>query len=305
MPIGKQKARADRCAFRPVPAIGAQKETRIVTLQSFRAALGCAAIVLASAAHSADSSASKPVPLNRPVLEVHQGQYFRWSAPRGWSMNETSNGVDLFAPGGATFVSSALLAGGFGEMTPQQFLVGTMRQVNPSVRVTHARRLGEQPGILAPWRVEEYEMAGNYNGIPVRMNATVGVSAAYGRYYATMTLYQSPAATWAQDRTWLPAVAQSLAVTNPRQVAGADRVMLPRNNPLDNSGLIESWRQKGLSEDRISQARREATMGYERMQDPSTGQNYNMPYEAYDAGAGGYRNPMRPTELLRKAPAGE
>ncbi len=271
----------------------------------FRAALGGVVIALASAAFATDVPPSNPNTFKRPVLEYHQGQYFRWSAPRGWTMNETTNGVDLFAPGGATFVSSALLAGGFGEVTPQQFLAMTMQQVNPSARVTNARRLGSQPGILAPWHVEEYEMAGSFNGIPVRMNATVGVSSAYGRHYATMTLYQAPAATWAQDRTWLPGIALSISVTNPRQVAGADRVMLPRNNPLDNSGLIESWRRKGLSEDRISQAQQEATMGYERMQDPHTGLNYNMPYEAYDAGAGGYRNPMRPTELLRRAPTGE
>jgi hypothetical protein len=276
-----------------------------MTIQFFRAALGCSAIVFASTAFSADSSTLESVALNRPVLEFQQGQYFRWSAPEGWGMNETTSGVDLFAPGGATFVSSALLAGGFGDMTPQQFLAMTMQQVNPSAQVTSARHLNDQPGIITPWRIEEYEMAGTFNGIPVRMSATVGVSSAYDRYYATMTLYQSPATTWPRDRTWLPAVAQSIVVTNPRQVAGVDRVMLPRNNPLDNSGLIESWRQKGLSEDRISQARQEAMMGYERMQDPYTGHNYNMPYEAYDAGAGGYRNPMRPTELLHKAPTGE
>ncbi|MBI2306664.1 MAG: hypothetical protein HYU78_05115 [Rhodocyclales bacterium] len=276
-----------------------------MTMPFIRTVLGGCAVVFASVALSGEPGPSNAAALNRPVLEFHQGQYFRWSAPRGWTMNETTNGVDLFAPGRATFVSSALLAGAFGDMSPQQFLAMTLRQVNPSARVTQTRRLKDQPGILAPWRVEEYEIAATHQGIPVRMSATVGVSSAYGRYYATMTLYQSPASTWAQVRTWLPAVAHSIVVTNPRQVAGADRVMLPRNNPLDNSGLIESWRQKGLSEDRISQARREATMGYERMQDPQTGRNYNMPYETYDAGAGGYRNPMRRNELLHKAGPGE
>jgi hypothetical protein len=278
-----------------------------MTSRIFGAALGCSAILFSSAAFSADSSKSQSQSsaLNRPVLEIHQGQYFRWSAPQAWAMKETTNGVDLLAPGGMTFVSSALLAGGFGDMTPRQFLDVTMRQVNPSTRVVNARRLGDQPGVMGPWRIEEYEMAGTSNATPVRMSATVGVSSAYGRYWATMTLYQSPAATWPQDRTWLPAIAQSIVVTNPRQVAGSDRVMLPRNNPLDNSGLIESWRQKGLSEDRISQGRREGTMGYERVQDAATGRHYDMPYENYDAAAGGYRNPMRPSELLRKAPTGE
>jgi hypothetical protein len=220
-------------------------------------------------------------------------------------MNETMSGVDLLAPDGMTFVSSALLANGFGHTTPRQFLEMMMQQVNPSARVVSAARLGDQPGIVSAWHIEEYEMQAAVQGIAVRAAATVGISSAYGRYFATMTLYQAPAATWERDRTWLPAVAQSVAVTNPREVAGADRVMLPRNNPLDSSGLIESWRQRGLSEDRISQARREATMGYELMQDASTGRSYNMPYEAYDATVGGYRNPMRPTELLEKPPVDE
>jgi hypothetical protein len=30
-----------------------------------------------------------------------------------------------------------------------------------------------------------------------------------------------------------------------------------------------------------------------------------MPIEAYDGKVGGYRNPNRPTELLRKLPAGD
>ncbi len=41
-----------------------------------------------------------------------------------------------------------------------------------------------------------------------------------------------------------------------------------------------------------------------RLEDPTTGQRYEMPLEAYDGTAGGYRNPKRPTELLRKLPPG-
>jgi hypothetical protein len=265
--------------------------------------LSCCLLLLNDSLPAAEPPAARAA-LQRPALRVQQGQYFRWSAPAGWTSRETSNGVDLFAPDGKTFVSSALLAGAFGTTTPRQFLELMVRQVNPSLHVLNARALPQQPAIMGPWQSEEYELSGTFQGISVRLSATVGVSSAYGRYWATMTLCQSPSGMWARDRTWLPAIAGSIAVTNPRQVAGADRVMLPRNNPLDNSGLIESWRQKGLSDDRISQARQEATMGYERVQD-SEGRNYDMPYEAFDASAGGYRNPERPTELLQKTPVGE
>lgn len=262
-------------------------------------------LLLSTAAPAIDTSKkSKPRPAlsTRPVLEFRQGQYFRWSTPKGWASQETTNGVDLIAPGGKTFVSSALLFGGFGRMTPRQFLTMTLRQVNPTAQIVSARVLPAQPGLMGAWKIEDFGIAATANGTPVRMQATVAVNEAYGRYSATMMLYQAPATTWTRDKTWLPAIALSIVVTNPRQVAGQDRVMLPRNNPLDNSGLIESWRRKGLSEDRISQARQEATMGYERMQDPQTGQHYNVPLEYYDGTVGGYRNPMRPTELLQKTP---
>jgi hypothetical protein len=73
-----------------------------------------------------------------------------------------------------------------------------------------------------------------------------------------------------------------------------------QNHPLDNSALIESWRQKGISEDRITQAWREGMMGYERTMDPITGKMHNMPIEAYNGAKGGYLNPEGPRELLVK-----
>ena len=246
----------------------------------------------------------RAVALERPPLETKQGRYFRWAAPKGWTAKETTNGVDLFAPDGKTFVSSALLHGSFGRMTPRDFLVMTMKQVNPSARIERSAPLPSQPGIWGPWQSEDFLLSAVHKGAPVRLRATIGLSAGYGRYSAAMSLYQAPATRWDHDKLWLPAVAQSIVVTNARQVAGQDSVRLPRNNPLDNSGLIESWRQKRLSEDRISQGRREGTMGYTRLEDPNTGQRYEMPLEAYDGTVGGYRNPKSPTELLRKLPAG-
>lgn len=259
-----------------------------------------AALVFAQAAER-----PRAVALDRPPLEIQQGRYFRWAAPKGWTVKETSNGVDLFAPDGKTFVSSALLHGSFGRRTPRDFLITAMKQVNPSAQIAGSRVLPSQPGIWGPWQVEDFVLTGVHQGTPVRLRATVGLSAGHGRFSATMSLYQAPTTRWEHDKLWLPAVAQSIVVTNARQVAGQGWVTLPRNNPLDNSGLIESWRQKRLSQDRISQGRREGTMGYTRLEDPNTGRRYEMPIEAYDGTVGGYRNPKSPTELLRKLPAGQ
>ncbi|MEX2271129.1 MAG: hypothetical protein WD690_06650 [Vicinamibacterales bacterium] len=243
--------------------------------------------------------------LDRPILVNSQGRYFRWSAPVAWSVSETANGVDLSAVDGTTSVSSALLHGGFGSMTPRQFLQMMMPKVNPTLSIGESFRLPDQPGIWGPWHSEDVAMTGTTPaGIPITLRATVGVSQGYGRYSAVLMFHQAPSASWDRDKLWLPAVAQSIVPTNLRELAGQDGVMLPRNNPLDNSGLIETWRQKGLSEDRIAQGQREGTMGYSRMEDPSTGERYDVPLEAYDGTVGGYRNPKRPSELLRKLPPG-
>lgn len=261
-------------------------------------------MLAALAAFAQAAERPRAVALDRPPLELQQGQYFRWAAPKGWTVKETTNGVDLFAPDGKTFVSSALLHGSFGRMTPRDFLIMTMKQVNPSAQIEGSTVMPSQPGLWGPWQLEDFVLTRVHKGTPVRMRATVGLSAGHGRYSATMSLYQAPMTSWEHSKLWLPAVAQSIVVTNARQVAGQDSVTLPRNNPLDNSGLIESWRQKRLSEDRIAQGQREGTMGYTRLEDPNTGQRYEMPIEAYDGTVGGYRNPKRPTEVLRKLPAG-
>lgn len=263
------------------------------------ALLGLALVASAPSTFAAPAA----VPLERPALESRQGRYFRWMMPRGWTVKETSNGVDLFSPDGKTLVSSALVHGSMGKPSPRQFLAMVMGQVNPSAQVLASRPLPRQRGIWGPWVAEDFELQAQQQGTPVRLGATVGVSEGHGRYSATMTLYQAPASRWAHDKLWLPAVAQSIAATNLRELAGQNGVVLPRNNPLDNSGLIESWRRKGLSEDRISQGRHEGTMGYERLEDV-TGRRYDMPIEAYDSKVGGYRDPNRPTELLRKLPPG-
>jgi hypothetical protein len=267
-------------------------------------ALFSAMIFAALAVFAQPAERPRAIALDRPALKTQQGQYFRWAAPQGWSVNETISGVDLFAPDGKTFVSSALLHGGFGRMTPRDFLLMTIKQVNPTAQIERSAPMPSQPGIWGPWQLEDFALTAVHKGTPVRMRATVGLSAGHGRYSGTISLYQAPAKSWDHDKLWLPAVAQSIVVTNARQVAGQDSVKLPRNNPLDNSGLVESWRQKRLSEDRISQGQREGTMGYTRLEDPNTGQSYEMPLERYDGTVGGYRNPRNPTELLRKLPPG-
>jgi len=240
----------------------------------------------------------------RPALHVHQGQYFRWLAPEGWQHSESTNGVTLTAPDNATKAMYVLLMRSHGKSDPKSFLLFMMSKAPGygHVRIDDIRRLPDQKSAIpgTSWHVVEADLSFTDNGVPVSGTFTCGVNMYYNMYDAMIVGYQAPASEWLQAKTFLPVLTKSITITNARQVAGNDQLIPVRNNPLDNSGLIESWRQKGISEARISQARREGTMGYERMKDPVTGKIYHMPFETYDGAKGGYRNPERPQELLVK-----
>jgi len=247
-------------------------------------------------------------PAGRPPLAVHQGRYFRWAVPAGWTESESTNGVTLTAPDELMSVSSALLLRSPGKTTPANFTVWMLGMVpgNSDLRVLATRDLPDQPsGFGAPWKVQEIEMRYAANGNPVRATWTCGVVSVLGTFDAFILGYQAPPADFDTARLWLAPIARSVAITNPRQVAGNDSLLTPRNHPLDNSALLESWHQKGLAEDRISKAQREGTMGYERAKDPETGRVYEMPLESWDGAAGGYHNPQRPEEILQPTAAGE
>ncbi len=246
---------------------------------------------------------------DRPVLEAHRGRYFRWAAPRGWRASESTNGVTLTSPDGAQGAGFVLLLRSPGASTPREFLLRFLQldQNLRVVRIESRRPLPDVPGGVAGgvWKVEELGLRLLVKGQPHQALFTCAVKNAWGQFDAFFSYHDAAVPLWPAARQYLPLLTRSIAIVNPGQVAMNDQLLRPRNNPLDNSGLIESWRRKGVSEARISQARREGTMGYERMKDPSTGRTYDMPLETYDGAAGGYRNPQRPGELLVKAQPGE
>jgi len=277
---------------------------RMAMSGSLALAASAMALALAPGAASGAERAAK-----RPALEVHQGRYFRWAAPVGWRSSETGNGVEVTAPDGSATASFALLMRSRGHATPVDFMVAMLGRVPGYVglRVVSRRELPDQPSGIpgAAWKMSEAELSFTVRGKPVRGVYTCGIDAYSGMYDAVLSGYHSSASEWPRARLFLPEIARSVAITNARQVAGNDRLIPARNRPLDTSGLVESWRQKGLSQDRISKAQREGTMGYERVKDPATGRVYEMPLEAYDGTVGGYRNPVRPGEVLKKTQPGE
>jgi hypothetical protein len=250
--------------------------------------------------------------MSRPPLQGHQGRYFRWSAPGGWRVSETTNGVTLTAPDGKTKAMYALLLRSQGTVDPQHFVVAMLSRIPgvSNIRAMSSKRLPDQPSGIrgTAWKVIETELSFTDGGVPINGTFICGVNVYYGMYDSTIVGYQAPAQIWPKASLFLPVIARSIIITNFQQLAGNDQLIPVRNNPLDNSALIESWKQKGVSETRISQARREGMMGYERMKDPTTGRIHEMPLEAYDATKGGYHSPDFPKDrdrLLVKPKPGE
>ncbi|MBI2380761.1 MAG: hypothetical protein HYV16_08400 [Gammaproteobacteria bacterium] len=264
-----------------------------------------ATIALVAAAATA---AQPPVP--RPALEVHQGRYFRYAMPAGWRANETTNGVDMMAPDQVSGASFALLLGSFGQSAPVPFFQQVVSSIpdyqNP--RFLSTKALPPIPAMMGlQWQMAEIELRYTYHGVPTRGRAVVGVMQGYGQYSAFVRSFQAPEKSWQQARYWLPAISETVIITNARQVAGQDRVRLP--GPISSDYIYgdynKAWEARGQADDRLSRDRSESTLGYERTYDEQTGRYYDMPYENYDASRGGYANPERPDELLERAPLGE
>ena len=233
----------------------------------------------------------------RPTLVRYQGRYFSYATPKGWRASESTNGVDMNSPDGSQQAFFILLLRNPGRSTPEQFALRTAQLMRyQNFRVLTANRIPNQPrGMVAS------ELEFSYIDPRLgerRAGATIAIATAWGLHDAYTQWYASAPHRWEQARLWLPVLARGVAIINPREVAGNDTLLSPRNNPLDNSGLIASWKEKGLSQTRISQGQQEGTMGYERVRSPTTGKHYDMPLELYDGTKGGYHNPDRPDEIL-------
>ena len=145
------------------------------------------------------------------------------------------------------------------------------------------------PGM--PYRLQEFTITFTGGGVPMKMYVAAGV-VNYSFYgwnpsWDAMAVYHvAPTKDWPQSSQWLPVIGNSVVITNLTGVAGNKNIIPARNNPLENP-LIESWRLRGLSQDRISEAQRNGMMGYQRMVSTS-GQEFTMPLEEYNSGIGGF-----------------
>jgi hypothetical protein len=246
-------------------------------------------------------------PSPRPPLVVHSGQAYRWAAPRHWRATEGRNVLEIAAPDGLTGVSLSYVLGMFGHTTPERYLQLVLRSAPyQHLRVASYRELASEPSVIPgmPWRVGYAELTYVYRGVPVRAAAIAGVIQGSGQYVATVIGWQAPEAARADASAWLPRVARSIVITDASWAVTMARSSLPRNIPHDDiyGSYNRAWTARGVPQGRLSQMRREGTMGYEEMQSPTSGLRYEMPLDLYDSTIAGYRNPDKPGEVLVRPP---
>lgn len=269
----------------------------------------CVGVVLGVSTNACTKNDAQPVAeaatgKHRPILLRKQGRVFAYSLPPKWTVNETSNGIDLSAPDRLTGVSSSIVFGAHGQQTPE----GHFRAILAMIPLKNVQILKKSPTPSSPgpyglkWQGIEIEFKATSNGKPIHVRANSHILQGPGQYTAILTGIQGPASKWEELKMWLPQVRDSIVLTNASIPAASMVKAMPKGIRHDDiyDRYNKSWAARGVSQDRMAKARREATMGYTRQKDEATGRIYDMPLDSYNASRGGYVNPVRPTELLKE-----
>jgi len=235
-----------------------------------------------------------------PAIQQHQGRYFRWAAPAGWRVSETNSGVTLTSPDGTLSASLAMLMRSRGSRTPQDFLNWVFTHVLSyrNARVLSVTNLPNQRLSYQVWQFIEAKVSYTDNGLPVTGVFKAGTANYYGMNDAMIVGYRAANPAFARAQSFMPQIAKSIVLTNAAEASGNNTLIKPKNNPLDNSGLIQAGKNRDRVREHASEGWREGMMGTEPTIDPKTGKQRNTPLGAYNPARGGYVNPERPDELL-------
>ena len=228
--------------------------------------------------------------------------------PTDWQVSESGNGIEMKSRDEKMGATAILLMGSPGSTTPWAFVYNTLAAVgctniNGISRIDWPPKESGYPGFY--FEIQEFDLTyTDPKAIARHADFIAAICNAYGEYSALMQGFATVPELFDQAKTWLPVVAGNVNAIDASSIAYQHQLIPVQNHPLDNTGLMESWREKRLSEDRIAKAQHEGMMGYERMVSPSTGRFYNMPLETYDGTVAGYRNPDHPEEILNRTEPG-
>lgn len=172
-------------------------------------------------------------PVGQPPVQIqhHQGRYFRFALPTGWTVNENTNLCCLNSPDNQAAIMTVGLVGMLQSFTPDQFVVYAL-QMHQMVQVNF---LSGQPVAPPPGCVSAgvFELTYVTNGIPCRGIATSSVAIGYNQCNATLTLAAAQAASWDAYRAWLPQVAAEVAPVGPNTYMAATVAAQNLNNSLE------------------------------------------------------------------------
>jgi len=252
---------------------------------------------------------SKTVARKKPAytLVSYAGIVFGAKVPRGWQITDNESGIDIMNPSDKQMgASGAVAVGWFGTATPDSFIdfmikaIGghNVKYLNVSVKETVK---DPYTGLRWVMRTKTFLFT-NKEGKRIKAKASAGVLNGYGQFSGMIVAFQSTTGKWSKWAPTLERVAQSITIINPSKAGGIDKVRLPTAADLanDSSPLMEAWEYRNQVQEKTSHEFSDAIMGQESgLYSPSTGRSYILPLTAYDPTIGGYRNPDKPSEILR------
>lgn len=231
-------------------------------------------------------------------LVRRQGQFFAASMPEDWKVTgETQNGIDISAPGDDAGVSFAYVTNIPGATDADGFRDYTLGSIPGLSDIDYAatQDLGTTTDDLGTeWTQRASEFTATFDGRDVRGVVTVAVgNTQYGSSGGLSSIRVAEVGKYDEFAGVIAAVQESIVLTSaPGGGGGGSGVTLAPNRPDDNP-LTSSYEYRNQVQDRLSQDWQEATMGYENVESPSTGEQYQAPLNSYDPagpdGPGYYR----------------
>ncbi len=240
-------------------------------------------------------------------LVAYKGSVWAAKIPKGWKVDETESGIDIYDPDDEmkTGVSSVAAIGWFGESNPDKFITWVLNQIgasNINYLTESSEEVINEPLSGLPWTMKTKIFTFTDNqGREIKAKASAGVLNGYGQYIVLMSAFQTTLDKWGKWALVLERVAQSIVIIDSSKVGGIDKVRLPTAADLanDSSPLMEAWEYRSQVGEKTSHEWSDAILGQESdLRSPSTGQTYTLPLSAYDPTVGGYRNPDNSSEIL-------
>lgn len=211
-------------------------------------------------------------------LQPQRGRYFRWSAPSGWRVSETNAGVTLTSPDGTYSASLATILRSRGSRTTATFLQWIFAHVSgcSNTRIISVKNLPSQRMSYQVWQFIEAKVSYTENGLPVTGAYKTGVANYTGMNDAMIVGYRAANAKFEEAQSFMAQIAGSIVLTNAAEANGNNTLVRPRNNPLDNSAVIQAGQNRQKTMDEAMRKDANARRGTVDLYDPSTGEKLNV-----------------------------